>query len=280
MKRAKCVVLIAFGAGTLVAATPQELVRESLANYQRDRVEAVAHYTYVERDTDDNGDSKSVEIDKEMLVNQIPYEVAQMRDSKPLTASEQAKEQEKLEKRRNESPSAKEKRLRDYRASQQFLNEVPEAFEFKLLGQETIDGRENYVIECTPKAGYRPQNSKAAMFSHIEAKLWIDRDDLQWRRAEAKVLDTISIGWIVARIGPGAHMTMEQKRLNDRDWLPSLITVDGDAKVFLVKNHPIHEHMEFYDFKPIAPAESDLSPLTKAPHKRVGETSDSAVTSR
>jgi hypothetical protein len=126
---------------------------------------------------------------------------------------------------------------------------------FAMLPEETIEGRANYVIECTPKPGYHAVNSKAAMFSHMRAKLYIDKQDLQWTRAEATVLETISIGWILARIGPGAKMRLEQTRLTDQDWLPSSITVDGEARILLVKDRQIHVRTTYSDFKPIAPGE-------------------------
>ncbi len=90
------------------------------------------------------------------------------------------------------------------------------------------------------------------MFSHIRGKLWIDKDDVRWTKAEAKVMETISIGWILARIGPGASMSLQQTRINDQMWMTSLISVNGDARVMLVKDRPIRETITDYGFKPVA----------------------------
>jgi hypothetical protein len=234
----------------LTAASPDELLRESLKNYQRDYREGVLHFTYVERDIDNSKTS----VDQEMLVNGLPYEMAVSRNDRPLTPAEEAKEREKLEKRRNESPDERAKRVRERESSLAFLNEVPEAFTFRLLGEEPVKGRPAYILECKPKPGYHPRDSRSAMFTHIEAKIWIDKEDIQWAKAEAKVLDTISIGWILARFGPGATMLLEQTRLSDKYWLPSQIDVNGDAKILLVKNRPVRERMIYSDFKPIDPA--------------------------
>ncbi len=89
------------------------------------------------------------------------------------------------------------------------------------------------------------------MFSHIHARIFVDKEDLQMTRAEAKVLDTISIGWILARIGPGADMDLEQTRLSASDWLPSLIDVNGTARILLVHDRPIRDRITYYDFKPL-----------------------------
>ncbi len=233
----------------LPAASPDELIRESLKNYQRDFHEGITHFTYLERDVDNSKTS----VDREMLVNGLPFEMAVSRNGQPLSSSEEAKERDKLEKRRNESAGDHAKRVREREQSMAFLNEVPNAFTFQLIGEEAVNGRPAFVIRCTPKPGFRPRDSHAAMLAHIEAKLWIDKEDIQWAKAEAKVLGTISIGWILARFEPGATMLLEQTRLSDKYWMPSRIDVNGDAKILLVKDHPVHEQMFFYDFKPVAP---------------------------
>jgi hypothetical protein len=235
--------------GTLAAASPEELVRESLKNYQRDFHEGVQHFTYFEKDVD----GAKTSVDREMVVNGLPYEMAVSRNGQPLTPSEEAKEQEKLRKRQNESPAEHAKRVHERDSSLAFLNEVPEAFTFQLLGEEPVKGRPAYIVQCEPRPDFHPRDSHAAMLAHMKAKIWIDKEDLQWAKAEANVLDTISIGWILARFEKGAVIRIEQTRLNSQYWLPSLIDIDGDAKILLVKDKQIHEQMIFYDFKPVEP---------------------------
>ena len=100
-----------------------------------------------------------------------------------------------------------------------------------------------------------PRTSRAALFSRLNAKLWIDKQEMQWTKAEANVIDTISIGWILARIAPGANIVFERTRVSASDWLPKLINVDGAAKLLLLKGHPINERVTYYDYKPVAQME-------------------------
>jgi hypothetical protein len=232
-------------------ATALDLVRKSLENYKHDYMEAAIHYTYMEHDEGEDGEEGKTSTGKVFPVNGIPYERTVMRNGKPLPPEQEHKAESNLERRQHESSEERKKRLENYKASILILDEVPEAMNFKMLGNEMVNGRENYVIDCTPKPEYHAVNSKAAMFSRIEAKLFIDKEDLQWSKAEANVLDTISIGWILARISPGTKMRMELTRLTDRDWLPSKIAVDGDARILLVKDKPLHLHTTYYDFKPL-----------------------------
>ena len=250
-------VLIVFSAlKSLHAVSPEALIQQSVDNYLNDYREVAPRYTYTQRDVESHGSTTKVSVSQISIINGIPYERTISRNGEPLTEVEASKEQAKLEKRWNESPSEREKRLKDYEAAPAFLQEVSDAFTFTMLPEQTVEGRPNYVIECRPKPTYRPRSSRAAMFSHIQAKLWIDKQNVQWTKAEAEVLDTISIGWILARVGPGATISIKQTRINDKDWLPGLIDINGDAKILLVKDRPIHEQISSYDFKPVGAVSS------------------------
>jgi hypothetical protein len=68
-------------------------------------------------------------------------------------------------------------------------------------------------VTLTPRAGFVPASPHAALLKHINGKLWIDKQDLQWSKGEAYVIDLVSIGLILARIGPGARITLEMSRV-------------------------------------------------------------------
>jgi hypothetical protein len=109
-----------------------------------------------------------------------------VKNGHPLTAEETRKENEKFEKaaaaRDMETPEQRAHRIRKYQEQRRFLYEIPDAFDIKLLGHETIGGRANYLIELIPQAGYVPKSKNAHMLSDIEGKLWIDERDLRWAR--------------------------------------------------------------------------------------------------
>jgi len=235
--------------------SPEEIVTKSVGNYFRSYREAL-NYTYLQRDEEKSGGELRVVNSQVIPIDGTPFEYTITRNGKQLTREKDRKEDGRIEKRHNESPSERAKRIREYQDSRAFLKEVPQAYLFKLVGEEEIDGREAYKIDCTPKPGYQPQSKRTEMLSRIKATLWIDKQDLQWARADATVIDTISIGWILARVGPGASMKFRQKRINDQVWLPSLIEVTGNARVFLVKDHPINERIAYTDFKRVNPQEA------------------------
>ena len=80
------------------------------------------------------------------------------------------------------------------------------------------------------------------------------------------MINTISIGWVLARIGPGAHITMKQVKVDGEHWMPKEIDVNGSAKILLVKNRTLDETVSYSDYKRVrAPRDCDREePVTAA----------------
>ena len=87
------------------------------------------------------------------------------KDDKPLSADEAKKEDEKIQKiidkRKQESEEDRRKRLekeeKDREEDRKFVLEIADAFNFRLIGSEMIDGRDTWVFEGEPRPGYSPR---------------------------------------------------------------------------------------------------------------------------
>ncbi len=112
--------------------------------------------------------------------------------------------------RKEETSSEKAKRFTEEERkrikSRAFGREVYDAFEFRLVGEEQVEGRKNWVIEATPMPGYEPKEIMIVILSHLSGKVWIDQQDFLWTKAEATAtspspLDSVSSqSWSKARI--------------------------------------------------------------------------------
>lgn len=227
---------------------PRALVRQSIVNYDHDWREAMSWaYTQTDVTKEDNG--KKVEVFEVAPLAGTPYDRLILRNGQPLGPAERRKEERKYEKtlreRTAESPRETAERIQKYSKARAFIDEVPNAYDFKLLGSEFVDGRPAWVVQLTPRAGFVPESPYAAMLRHIEGKLWIDKQDTRWARAEAPVMDTISIGVILARIEPGTNFAVEQARIADDLWLPKRIVINGTARVLLVHDKNLAEQLNF-----------------------------------
>ena len=179
------------------------------------------------------------------------------RDGKPLSAEEEKKEREKFEKRLarrgRESDTERDKRVSERETRRkhrrEFLNELPDAYTFQLLPSETIDGRAVWVLDANPRPDYRARTTEAKVFAKFRGKLWIDKADYEWVKIDVDSIDTVSFGFFIARLAKGAHMTVEQTRLNDEVWLPKRVNIRYDARLALLKHQAGEVEETMYNFK-------------------------------
>jgi hypothetical protein len=235
-------------ASAAFAQDAREIVKKSVELDQADWAR-MKDYTWIARQTDRNLDSsgnvKSEKADEweTVVLYGEPHRRMLERDGKPLSAEDQHKEQVKLDKAvaklERESPEQRARREAQYEKEREkdreFLRDVPDIFDFKLLGDQKIDGHDVWVITATPRPGAHPKHSDAKPLLKVRAKMWIDKAEYQWVRLEAETTATISIGLFIARLNPGAKLVFEQTRVNDDVWLPKREIISGAGRLGLVK---------------------------------------------
>jgi hypothetical protein len=106
-----------------------------------------------------------------------------------------------------------------------------------------------YVIDATPKSGYKPKSSSTAFLTKVKARFWIDKTDYQWAKVEMETLDTISFGGFLLRLGKGGRLVLEQTRINNEVWLPKHIALVASARLVLVKGFHKSLDIAFSDYK-------------------------------
>ncbi len=220
-------------------------------------------YTYVERDVehhlDGKGNTKSTEIKTYDVLEFYGEQVQRLteKDDKPLSPKEAAKEEEKIQKiidkRKNESEEERKKREqreeKDREDGRKFITEVADAYNFKLVGTEQINGRDAWVIDGEPRPGFEPKMKEAKFLPKFHGRVWIDKDDEQLVKMNVEAIDTVSLGWFLARVHKGTRITFEQVRVNDEVWLPQHVAFKVDVRVALLKNFNIDGEQTFRDYK-------------------------------
>jgi len=228
------------------------------ANYKKER-----DYTYIDREVENtlesdggikSAGSKTYEI-MELYGEQVQRLIA--KDDKPLSGKDAAKEEERIEKltskRKNESEEdrakrqAEEEKLRE--KNREFVREVADAYDFRLVGSETLDGRDNWVIAGEPRPGFQAHLKDAQMLSKFHGRLWIDKNEVQLAKMDVEAIDTVSFGWVLARIHKGTRLVFEQTRVNGEVWLPQHISFKFDARVALFKGYNELDEETFRDYK-------------------------------
>lgn len=225
---------------------PQAIVRQSISNTAQDW-RASANWAWTQTDVATTPEKTVVTVSEIVPIAGTPYERVISKDGKKLSLEEQSRELRKYEKtvkqREAESPREREARMRKYNNERAFMAEIPDAYNFSLLGEDTIEGRAAWVLSMKPRPGFVPATPHGGMLEHIEGKLWIDKQDVQWIKAEGHAVDTVSIGWIVARLERGAQFNYEQQRVANGIWLAKRLTVEGLVRVMMVYGKSINEEV-------------------------------------
>src|SRR5882724_4950066 len=190
---------------------PKEIVRRSVEVDHR-ALELARSYTCQHREVSKqlgkNGEVKSTEIKTFDINFYYGYEYSRLTQSndKPLSEKEQKREDEKLEKflakHRNESEEDRQKHLdkekKEREESRAFARDIVNAFDFRMVGEEKLEGVATWVIEATPRQDFKPTQPHADVLKKVKGKMWIDKKEYNWVRVEAETLDTISFGLFLA----------------------------------------------------------------------------------
>jgi len=258
-------IVLIFGC-QLWAQDALDIVRRSIERDQTN-FEQLKNYTYQQRsefrEYDKNGRVKNTEVETHeiLVLGGRQYERLISKKTSLCLKRKRARNRSgwirnsPSGKRETESDKAKQEKERI--EERKYLREFSEAFNFRLVGEESVSGQPAWMIEAEPKADYKAKSRIAKMFLKVRGKLWIDKSGYQWVKAEGEVTGTISLGLFLLRLAPGALMTFEQTRVNDEVWLPSKIHVRAEARLALIKKERAEIDIVYREYKKFQ-AESKL----------------------
>lgn len=234
------------------ADDPVEIVRKSVALDRRNE-NLRANYTWKVLRVSNlpNPHSELAEI---LPIGDRSYRHLLARNGNPLSGDEAARAQQivddavKAHNKLSDSERAKlAARSRSRRVKErEELSHLPEAFDFKIVGEIPLNGRPAWQIEAHPRKQYHGPN--AFLFHGMEGTLWIDKQDYQWVKVEADALTDISFGWFLAKVTKGTRMSFENARVNDELWAMKRISLKASARVIFKKIN-VDEEQTFSDYR-------------------------------
>jgi hypothetical protein len=223
---------------TIPAPNPSQIVERSVANTNRDW-NAAPQYNFTERDIIVKHGVKTVKTYQVMMLDGSPYNKLIAINDQPLPASASAAQERKLKQvtaeRQRESAGARQKRIGEYqrerRQDHALMAQMASAFDYKLAGEETVDGRRCFVLDATPKPGYQPVSRDTKVLRGMRGRMWIDETSYQWVKVQAEVFRPVAFGLFIAHVEPGTEFILEDQPVSDNLWLPAHFTVRVKAKV-------------------------------------------------
>src|SRR6202521_296286 len=223
------------------------------------------HYTYTERDENrrltSQGQVKSenVDVSRMIVVNGARFEQLMERNGQLPSTREQKKSDDDLDKLRHETPDEQTARLRKDQENRAFLGDVVEAFDFRLIDEEVVGGRPAYVLQATPHPGYHAHGKYGKMFSRVEGKLWVDKQDFGWIKVDGEVTQSFTMGLFVARVERGSHIILEQTCVGDGVWVPKRLEVRASARILFLKSLDIDKILTYSEYRPAADGSYSVS---------------------
>jgi len=184
----------------------------------------------------------------------------------PLSEPERRKEEarvakvvEKAEKQHKEGEARKEKEAKRAGASSKKKEEdgddgfsIADFIRVSRITnprRERFSGKDVLVFEFGPNPGYKPKNRAESIVQKLAGMFWVDEEAKQVARLEARTLETIRFGGVLASLARGAEFVFEQEMVNNEVWLPRYSEGHLNARVLLVKGFRIHRIARFNDYK-------------------------------
>ena len=253
-------------AAVVTQPDPVEIIRRSLDATQMDWRQAPA-YSYIERDVRSKRESapvmKSFEV---LMIDGSPYRRLIAIDDRALGPGDQAEVdrmmRNEIEKRQSESERERSRRIARYVKERQrehdMMREMVNAFQFRLVGDETVDGYDCWVLQASPKPGYQPTDREGRVLTGMAGKLWIDKDHYQWVKVTAAVIKPVNFYGFLAKVGPGTRFVLEQEPVTDSLWLPKRFNTQVNASALGFLNEDSSDEEIYQDYKPMSQARVDL----------------------
>lgn len=214
------------------------------------------------KDLDSSGNVRKTteKVHDVLMIEGSPQRLLLEENGQPVSATERAGQQDfvrlVIDIRKSESPGERTKRIDAYEKKRsQFrdaIDEVPDAFTFRLMGEEMRHGRTCYVLEATPREGFEPANRYGKIFAHTIGKIWIDKATGHWLRAEGEVQETVNLGWIFVQMQKHTSAVVEQMPFSGAGWRMSYLWYRTGLRIGLFVHYRAEERASYWAYEPMS----------------------------
>jgi hypothetical protein len=170
----------------------------------------------------------------------VPVRRMMKKNGKELSAEEQKKENERIDK---EVAKAKEKRAKadekgkatDPRGNDEVtVSRLLELGSFTNARWEQLHGRDVVAVDFAGDPKAKTKNRFEDVIRDMVGTAWMDEQDKVLVKAQGHFVNNFKIGGgMVVNIQKGTSFSMEQRKINDEVWLPETIEAQGSFRALL-----------------------------------------------
>ena len=228
------------------------------------------HVVAEEEKFDSRGDVTSREVKEYDVFNCGGDEIRHLvkNDSKPLSAEQQRKEDERfnkefseLQKKQAELANDPKKQEKEDERQQAQISDFLRAETFTNPRRERFRGQDVIVFDFGPNPEYKPHKLVESIVQKLVGVVWIDEQARDVARLEARFSDKVKIGaGLLASLDKGTNLVFEQTKINGEVWLPSYAEVHAGARVVFVRvrQNEIDRYSDYKKFR----VETKIGPST------------------
>jgi len=233
-----------------------EIIHRSVEANERDW-QAGPSFSRLERDIETKGGEQTDHTYRVFLMDGSPYRRLVAVGGQPLSAARQKQEAQKegreLARRRAETPEERRQRIDRYKKDREhdhiLMIQMESAFNFRLIGGDTLDGHPVYFLTAEPKPDYQPPSHEAKVLTGMKGRLWVDKAGFHWAKVEAEVVHPVTFAGFLARVGPGTRFMLEKEPVAEGIWEPRKFQAEVVASVLFWSKNSTTVNL-FSDYRP------------------------------
>jgi hypothetical protein len=234
----------------------REIIQKSVAVNAAD-FKAATRFAWIETDNSGKGSKKY----RVTMIAGTPYYRLIELNGNPLSKEQDAqqarKEQQVIARRKSESPEQRNKRIGEFEKERKrnnaMMQQMTEAFNFTMVGTRQVHGYSVYVLQATPRPGYKPPTMETQVLAGMHGELWIEQNGFHWVKVTAQVIHPVSIEGFLAEVEPGTQFELDQEPVGDGSvWQPSHFSMKSNARVFHLFPRESADEETYTDYTPVS----------------------------
>jgi hypothetical protein len=176
-------------------------------------------------------------------VNGVPVQKLVKKNGKDLTADEQKKESERIDKDVARARERKDKAEAKGKDSSPRGNDTITASRILELGafsnprRLTLDGRDTITVDYAGDPKVKTNSRFEEVFRDLVGTVWVDEQDRVIRKTEGHFVNSYKIGGgLLVNVRKDTSFGFEQRKVNGEVWLPARFEGNGAVRLLLLVN--------------------------------------------
>ena len=238
------------------SVSPQELVRQAVANELKSSDDDPAYMFQSRKDTPNGSQTRLYVQTKDVMAGlSVAY------NDKPLTPEQRAAEDSRNQRLIDDPDALKHKRKQEKEDADRvnrIVKALPDAFLYESAGTMTGTagvgkvGDDLVRLKFRPNPDYSPPSRTEQVLAGMEGFVLIDAKQHRLAQIDGTLFRDVGFGWgILGHLDHGGHFLVEQGSVCKNGWAITHMSLSFTGKILLFKSLNIKSDEVYSDFRPV-----------------------------